>query len=201
MLHPRDTCSGTASLSPSSVSAVDGEDRLQRSLRGHGSSERALEIDGATDSTCWRRRRRSPCGLPGPRSALPLRGSVGGQPVVLKGLGIVRELRMPERIVMSAEVDQRQALRDELSAPVLEQWFARSYPARCPSARPTPSIHRPPRGAKAAAIYYALIGTCLLQGIDPRAYLVEVLGRLDEPPSRLTPHAIREAWQAANQPT
>ena len=58
-----------------------------------------------------------------------------------------------------------------------------------------------PRGATAAATHYSLIGTCLLQGIDPRRYLVEVLGRLDEPPSRLTPHAIREEWQAANRTT
>lgn len=54
-----------------------------------------------------------------------------------------------------------------------------------------------PRGAHAAAVYYTLIGTCLLQGIDPKRYLTEILGRLDEPPSRLTPHAIREAWEDA----
>lgn len=53
-----------------------------------------------------------------------------------------------------------------------------------------------PRGAEAAAVYYTLIGTCLLQGIDPKRYLVEILGRLDEPRSRLTPHAIREEWEA-----
>ena len=166
--------------------------------------------------------------------------------LALKGLGIIRELFMAERVVMAAEVDQRQALREELSAPVLEgiqRWVREELPRQVPGSAPhaalqyvhnqwnrlrvflsTPQIachnndterdlRRPvkgrdnwqfagsPRGAKAAAIYYALIGTCLLQGIDPRAYLVEVLGRLDEPPSRLTPHAIREAWQAANQPT
>lgn len=49
-------------------------------------------------------------------------------------------------------------------------------------------------------MYYSLIGTCLLQGIDPRRYLVEILGRLDEPPANLTPHALREQWQAANRP-
>jgi len=31
---------------------------------------------------------------------------------------------------------------------------------------------------------YALIGTCLLQGMDPRQYLREVVGRLDEPARR-----------------
>lgn len=53
------------------------------------------------------------------------------------------------------------------------------------------------RGAKAMARYYTLIGTCLLQGIDPRAYFDEILGRLDEPPTRLTPAAIREQWETA----
>jgi transposase len=53
-----------------------------------------------------------------------------------------------------------------------------------------------PRGARAAAVFYTLIGTCLLQGADPRRYLVEILGRLDEPASRLTPHAVRERWES-----
>lgn len=51
------------------------------------------------------------------------------------------------------------------------------------------------RGARMMARHYTLIGSCLLQGIDPRAYLVEILGRLDEPPRRLTPAAIREQWE------
>ena len=54
-----------------------------------------------------------------------------------------------------------------------------------------------PRGADVAAVFYSLIGTCLLQAIDPRRYLLEIAGRLDEPPSRLTPHAIRAEWLAA----
>jgi transposase len=53
-----------------------------------------------------------------------------------------------------------------------------------------------PRGADVAAVFYSLIGTCLLQGIDPRRYLYEIAGRLDEPPSRLTPHALRSEWLA-----
>jgi transposase len=54
-----------------------------------------------------------------------------------------------------------------------------------------------PRGARVATVYYTLIGTCLLQGIDPRRYLVEILGRLDEPASRLTPQAVRDQWLPA----
>jgi transposase len=57
-----------------------------------------------------------------------------------------------------------------------------------------------PRGAEAAAIYYSLLGTCLLQGIDPLRYLREIFGRLDEPPSALTPHAVRERWEAELPP-
>ena len=45
-------------------------------------------------------------------------------------------------------------------------------------------------------VYYTLIGTSLLQGMDPRRYLQDILGRLDEPPSRLTPQAVRERWEA-----
>jgi transposase len=56
-----------------------------------------------------------------------------------------------------------------------------------------------PRGARVAAIFYTLIGTCLLQGIDPRRYLREVAGRLDEPPARLTPQAVRVQWIDAAQ--
>ena len=47
---------------------------------------------------------------------------------------------------------------------------------------------------RAAAIFYSLIGTFLLQGIDPRRYLLEVVSRLDEPPTRLTPQALRVQW-------
>jgi transposase len=56
-----------------------------------------------------------------------------------------------------------------------------------------------PRGAEAAAVYYSLIGTCLLQGLDPRRYLMEIAGRLDEPVSHLTPQAVREKWEAGGR--
>lgn len=166
--------------------------------------------------------------------------------LALKALGIIRELFMAERVVMAAPVEDRVALRSELSAPILDgirKWVDATLPRQTPGTAPhralqyvdnqwdrlrvfltTPKIaahnndterdlRRPvkgrdnwhfagsPRGARAAAVYYSLIGTCLLQGIDPRAYLVEVLGRLDEPPSRLTPHAVREQWQDANRPS
>lgn len=56
-----------------------------------------------------------------------------------------------------------------------------------------------PRGADAAAVYYTLIGTCLLQGIDPKRYLVEIAERMDEPAARLTPQAVREEWEAVRE--
>lgn len=166
--------------------------------------------------------------------------------LALQGLGIIRELFMAERVVMAAPVDDRQALRDELSAPILQgirNWVDETLPRQVPGSashaalqyvdnqwdrlcvfltEPKIACHnndterdlrRPvkgrdnwhfagsPRGARAAAIYYSLIGTCLMQGLDPRRYLVEILGRLDEPPSKLTPHAVREAWQAADRST
>jgi len=39
----------------------------------------------------------------------------------------------------------------------------------------------------------------LLQGIDPKAHMVEVLSRLDGPAVALTPMRIREQWQDASQ--
>jgi transposase len=51
-------------------------------------------------------------------------------------------------------------------------------------------------GAQAAAAIYTLVGSCMLQGIDPHEYLVDVLGTvLDHPVNRvveLTPKAWRK---------
>ena len=51
-------------------------------------------------------------------------------------------------------------------------------------------------GAQAAAAIYTLVGSCMLQGIDPHEYLVDVLGTvLDHPINRvgeLTPKAWRK---------
>lgn len=50
-------------------------------------------------------------------------------------------------------------------------------------------------GAQAAATLFTLIGSCRLQGVDPHAYLVEVLGRAQDckQPRSLTPSAWRLA--------
>jgi len=59
-----------------------------------------------------------------------------------------------------------------------------------------PLFARSEGAAKAAATIYTLVGSCILQGIDPHEYLVDVLGRfLDHPVNRvgeLTPRARRE---------
>jgi len=75
--------------------------------------------------------------------------------LALKGLGIIRELFMAERVVMAADVDERKALREELSAPVLEgiqRWVREELPRqgspqrapRRPAVRPQP-VEPPPR--------------------------------------------------------
>lgn len=56
-------------------------------------------------------------------------------------------------------------------------------------------------GAEAAATLYTLIGSCILQGIDPWVYLVDVLGKLADWPAKrvaeLTPLGWRRAHEAA----
>lgn len=160
----------------------------------------------------------------------------------LRALGAIRQLFLAERVVLSAPLGRRLALREELCKPILtgiRTWVDEELPRTVPGQPIHAAIQyldnqwprlvvflthaevaahnnaterdlrRPvkgrdnylfagsPSGAEAAAIFYSLIGTCLLQGIDPKRYLVEVAGRLDEPPSRLTPHAVRERWEAA----
>lgn len=53
-----------------------------------------------------------------------------------------------------------------------------------------------------AAMFYALIGTCFLQGIKPRQYLREVVGRLDDHLRRrgLLASAARACRQPQDQP-
>ena len=60
-------------------------------------------------------------------------------------------------------------------------------------------------GARGAANIYTVIGSCVLQGIDPLAYLADVFGRLlDHPATRLhelTPRGWRLACEAAARAT
>jgi len=191
------------------------------------------KVDGVERAGCWAHARR-----------YFYEALTEDRKLAMQGLGIIRELFMVERVVMASAVDERTALREELSKPVLDgirKWVDETLPKQVPGS----SIHRAlqyvdnqwsrlcvfltkphiachnndserdlrrpvkgrdnwqfagsPRGARMAAVHYSLIGTCLLQGIDPLRYLVEILGRLDEPARNLTPHALREQWQAAER--
>lgn len=53
-------------------------------------------------------------------------------------------------------------------------------------------------GAQAAAAMFTLIGSCRLQGIDPHAYLVDVLGRVQDWPSTRVRELTPRSWKLAN---
>ena len=191
------------------------------------------KVDGVERAGCWAHARR-----------YFYEALTEDRKLAMQGLGIIRELFTVERVVMAAAVDERAALREELSKPVLDgirKWVDETLPRQVPGSsihaalqyvdnqwsrlclfltKPHIACHnndserdlrRPvkgrdnwqfagsPRGARMAAVHYSLIGTCLLQGMDPLRYYVEILGRLDEPARNLTPHAIREQWQAAER--
>jgi len=50
-------------------------------------------------------------------------------------------------------------------------------------------------GAEAAGHLYTLIGSCKLQGIDPHAYLVDVLGRIQDHPANRVAELTPKAWR------
>jgi hypothetical protein len=55
-----------------------------------------------------------------------------------------------------------------------------------------------PEGARRAAVLYSIICSCALQGVEPWAYLTDVLQRLagGEPPATLTPRAWKTSRPA-----
>ena len=56
-------------------------------------------------------------------------------------------------------------------------------------------------GAERAAIAYSIIGTCVLQGINPLEYLVDVLTKLSRKIRRTEiPLLLPDAWLQARQP-
>ena len=52
-------------------------------------------------------------------------------------------------------------------------------------------------GAKAAATMYTLVGSCMLQGIDPWVYLRDVLGRVQDHPASKISELTPKQWAAA----
>ena len=54
-------------------------------------------------------------------------------------------------------------------------------------------------GATVVADSYTLIGSCMLQGIDPHEYFVDVLGRIQDHPSNRIRELTPKAWRIARE--
>ena len=54
-------------------------------------------------------------------------------------------------------------------------------------------------GAEVAATCYTLVGSCLLQGVDPYAYLVDILGRIQEHPTSRLDELTPSGWRRARE--
>jgi transposase len=54
-------------------------------------------------------------------------------------------------------------------------------------------------GAEAACLYFSLIGSCMLQGVDPQAYLADVLAKLPRWPSNRVGELLPGAWRRARE--
>ena len=52
-------------------------------------------------------------------------------------------------------------------------------------------------GAKVAATVYTLVGSCMLQGVDPQDYLVDVLGRVQDHGARRLGELTPRSWRLA----
>jgi transposase len=57
-----------------------------------------------------------------------------------------------------------------------------------------------PRGGKTAAILYTFTSTCRRLGVEPWAYLKDVLTRLPTTPQEQLPELLADRWQAAQPP-
>ena len=55
-----------------------------------------------------------------------------------------------------------------------------------------------PEGGKRAALLYALIGTCKLQGVEPFAYLRDVLQSISTHPASRVAELTPRGWKAAH---
>ena len=53
------------------------------------------------------------------------------------------------------------------------------------------------RGGKAAAIFFSLVGTCKMNGIDPYAYLKDVMARINDHPDARIGELLPVAWKLA----
>ena len=54
-------------------------------------------------------------------------------------------------------------------------------------------------GAKAASTVFTLIGSCMLQGVDPQRYLIDILPRLPDHPSTKVSELTPKAWRVIDE--
>ena len=52
-------------------------------------------------------------------------------------------------------------------------------------------------GAEVAATIYTLVGSCMLQGVDPFEYLVDALGRVQDHSARRLDELTPRSWRLA----
>jgi transposase len=55
------------------------------------------------------------------------------------------------------------------------------------------------RGGERAAALYTLVETCKLNGVDPQAWLADVLARLPDHPAKRIEELLPWSWQATHQ--
>jgi hypothetical protein len=58
-----------------------------------------------------------------------------------------------------------------------------------------------PQGGKTAALLYSFTSTCRRLGVEPWAYLRDVLTRLPTTPPEQLPELLPDRWHATHQPT
>jgi len=54
-------------------------------------------------------------------------------------------------------------------------------------------------GAEVAGYLYTLVGSCMLQGLDPHEYLIDVLRRVPDYPVMRVGNPTPKAWRIANK--
>lgn len=58
-----------------------------------------------------------------------------------------------------------------------------------------------PKGGDAAALFYSLVETCCLNGVEPEAWLTDVIARIGDRPINRIDELLRWQWQAAQDNT
>ena len=56
-----------------------------------------------------------------------------------------------------------------------------------------------PKGGDAAALFYSLVETCRLNGVEPEAWLTDVIARIGDHPINRIDELLPWQWQMARQ--